>query len=285
MQKFDAEGVLRAIEQYQVTHAQFVPTMFVRILKLDESVRRRYDTSSLRMAVHAAAPCPPEVKHRMIDEWGPIIHEYYGSTEAIGVTLIDTAQWLAKPGSVGRAAVGIPHVCDDDGNELKPGEIGTIYFEREALPFAYHNDPEKTRAATHPEHPNWGTVGDIGYLDEEGYLYLTDRRHHMIISGGVNIYPQEAENMLVTHPKVMDAAVFGVPDDEMGQSVKGVVQLVDHAEASDELAEELLSWLRDRLAHYKCPRSISFEVQLPRTDTGKLYKQELIVKYSPAPTG
>ncbi|MGY4710641.1 fatty-acid--CoA ligase FadD4 [Mycolicibacterium sp. CBM1] len=283
MEKFDAEGTLDAIQRYQITHGQFVPVMFTRMLKLSETVRNSYDVSSLQRVMHAAAPCPVEVKKQMIDWWGPIVDEYYASSEAIGSTLISAEEWLAHPGSVGKPMVGNLHILDEEGNEVPPGEPGEIYFESENT-FEYLNDAEKTASSRHPK--GWMTVGDIGYLDEEGYLYLTDRRHHMIISGGVNIYPQEAENILVTHPKVMDAAVFGVPDDEMGQRVKGVVQLVDHAEASEELAEELSAWLRDRLAHYKCPRSISFEPQLPRTDTGKLYKQELIVKYStPAVAG
>ncbi|WP_167107792.1 fatty-acid--CoA ligase FadD4 [Mycobacterium sp. DL592] len=283
MEKFDAEGTLDAIQRHQITHGQFVPVMFTRMLKLPETVRNSYDVSSLQRVMHAAAPCPVEVKKQMIDWWGPIVDEYYASSEAIGSTLISAEEWLAHPGSVGKPMVGNLHILDEQGNELPPGEPGEIYFES-ANTFEYLNDAEKTASSRHPK--GWMTVGDIGYLDDEGYLYLTDRRHHMIISGGVNIYPQEAENMLVIHPKVMDAAVFGIPDDEMGQRVKGVVQLVDHAEASDELAEELLVWLRERLAHYKCPRSISFEPQLPRTDTGKLYKQELIAKYSaPAPTG
>ncbi|BBZ79007.1 acyl-CoA synthetase [Mycolicibacterium anyangense] len=283
MEKFDAEGTLDAIARHRVTHGQFVPVMFTRMLKLPESVRNSYDLSSLERVMHAAAPCPVEVKKQMIDWWGPIVDEYYASSEAIGSTLISAQEWLAHPGSVGKPMVGNLHILDDEGNELPAGEPGEIYFESQNT-FEYLNDAEKTASSRHPK--GWMTVGDIGYVDEDGYLFLTDRRHHMIISGGVNIYPQEAENMLVIHPKVMDAAVFGIPDDEMGQSVKGVVQLVDHAEASDELAEELLSWLRDRLAHYKCPRSISFEPQLPRTDTGKLYKQELITKYStPATTG
>ena len=203
--------------------------------------------------------------------------EYYASSEAIGSTLITAEEWLARPGSVGKTMLGGVHILDEDGNEVPPGQAGEIYFEG-GHDFEYLNDPAKT-AASRDNH-GWMSVGDIGYLDEDGYLYLTDRRHHMIISGGVNIYPQEAENLLVTHPKVMDAAVFGIPDDEMGQSVKGVVQTVDPADGTDEFAYELLVWLRERLAHYKCPRSISFEAQLPRTDTGKLYKQELIEKYS-----
>jgi len=230
--------------------------------------------------VHAAAPCPPDVKDAMIAWLGPILTEYYGATEGHGITLINTSEWQTKRGSVGKAGLGIIHICDDDGAELPAGEPGVIYFERETPAFVYHNDPEKTHESRHPSHDNWATVGDIGYLDEGGYLFLTDRKAFMIISGGVNIYPQEAENMLVTHPKVMDAAVFGIPDDEMGQSVKSVVQTVDPADATDEFGEELLGWLRERLAHYKCPRSVSFEPQLPRTDTGKLYKQELITKYS-----
>lgn len=277
MDRFDAEGALDAIVRHRVTHGQFVPVMFTRMLKLPEAVRDSYDVSGLQRVMHAAAPCPVDIKKQMIDWWGPIVDEYYASSEAIGSTLITAEEWLAHPGSVGRPMSGALHIVDEQGNELPVGEAGEIYFESAAR-FEYLNDAEKTASARHER--GWMTVGDIGYLDEEGYLYLTDRRHHMIISGGVNIYPQEAENMLVSHPRVLDAAVFGIPDDEMGQSVKGVVQLVDHAEATDAFAEELLGWLRNRLAHYKCPRSLSFEEQLPRTDTGKLYKQSLIAKYS-----
>ncbi|WP_458318654.1 fatty-acid--CoA ligase FadD4 [Mycolicibacterium brisbanense] len=277
LEKFDAEGTLDAIQRYKVTHGQFVPVMFTRLLKLPQSVRDSYDVSSLRRVMHAAAPCPVEIKKQMIDWWGPIVDEYYASSEAIGATLITADEWLAHPGSVGRAMTGILHILDENGNEQPTGQPGEIFFEGGA-DFEYLNDSEKT-ASSRDAH-GWKTVGDIGYLDEDGYLYLTDRRHHMIISGGVNIYPQEAENMLVVHPKVMDAAVFGIPDDEMGQAVKGVVQTVDPADATPEFADELLSWLRGHLSHYKCPRSISFEAQLPRTDTGKLYKQGLIEKYS-----
>jgi long-chain acyl-CoA synthetase len=278
MEKFDAEGCLDAIQRHHVTHGQFVPAMFTRMLKLPGSVRNSYDLSSLKRVIHAAAPCPVEIKKQIIDWWGPIVDEYYASSEAIGSTLITAEDWLAHPGSVGKPMMSTLHILDEDGNELPPGQAGEIYFEG-GFDFEYLNDPEKT-ASSRDKHGR-KTVGDIGYLDEDGYLYLTDRRHHMIISGGVNIYPQEAENMLVTHPKVLDAAVFGVPDDEMGQSVKAAVQTVEAADATDEFAAELLSWLRDRLAHYKCPRSISFEAELPRTDTGKLYKQELVKKYSP----
>jgi fatty-acyl-CoA synthase len=205
------------------------------------------------------------------------VDEYYASSEAHGSTLISAQEWLTHPGSVGRPLAGALHILDEQGNELPPGESGEIYFEG-GFDFEYLNDPDKT-AKSRSSH-GWKTVGDIGYVDEDGYLYLTDRRHHMIISGGVNIYPQEAENLLVTHPRVMDAAVFGIPDDEMGQSVKAVVQTVDPADATQEFERELISWLRERLTHYKCPRSISFEAQLPRTDTGKLYKQSLVQKYS-----
>ena len=280
MERFDAEGALDAIARHRVTHGQFVPVMFTRMLKLPEAVRNSYDVSSLERVMHAAAPCPVEIKKQMIDWWGPIVDEYYASSEAHGSTLITAEEWLDRPGSVGRAMAGVLHILDSDGNELPAGEAGEIYFETGAS-FEYLNDPDKTAAST--SRHGWRTVGDIGYLDSDGYLYLTDRRHHMIISGGVNIYPQEAENMLVTHPRVMDAAVFGIPDPEMGQSVKGVVQLVDHADATPEFAEELLGWLRERLAHYKCPRSISFTEALPRTDTGKLYKQGLIEKYAGTP--
>jgi len=277
MERFDAEGALDAIARHGVTHGQFVPAMFTRMLKLPESVRNSYDLSSLERVIHVAAPCPVDIKRQMIDWWGPIVDEYYASSEAIGFTLITAQEWLTHPGSVGRSTLSTIHILDERGDELPPGRAGEIYFEGGAE-FEYLDDPAKT-AASRDGH-GWKTVGDIGYLDEQGYLYLTDRRHHMIISGGVNIYPQEAENILVSHPKVMDAAVFGIPDDEMGQSVKAVVQPVDPAEAGEEFGDELMAWLRDRLAHYKCPRSISFEAQLPRADTGKLYKQGLIEKYS-----
>jgi long-chain acyl-CoA synthetase len=277
MEKFDAEGCLDAIARHRVTHGQFVPAMFTRMLKLPEGVRKSHDVSSLERVIHAAAPCPVEIKKQMIDWWGPIVDEYYASSEAHGSTLILAEDWLTHPGSVGKASIGGVHILDEDGNELPPGQAGEIYFEG-GVSFEYLNDPEKT--ASSRDSRGWMTVGDIGYLDEDGFLYLTDRRHHMIISGAVNIYPQEAENLLVTHPLVMDAAVFGVPDDEMGQSVKAAVQTVDPSDATPEFERELLTWLRNRLAHYKCPRSISFEAQLPRTDTGKLYKQGLIDKYS-----
>ncbi|QLL07905.1 fatty-acid--CoA ligase FadD4 [Mycobacterium vicinigordonae] len=277
MEKFDAEGTLRAIQSYGVTHGQFVPAMFVRMLKLPDAVRDSYDLSTLKRVMHAAAPCPVQIKKQMIDWWGPIVDEYYASSEAIGSTLITAEEWLAHPGSVGRPMMGALHILDEDGNELPPGQPGEIYFEG-GYSFEYLNDPSKT-ASSRDKH-GWMTVGDIGYLDEEGYLYLTDRRHHMIISGGVNIYPQETENLLVTHPKVMDAAVFGVPDDEMGQRVMAAVQTVDPDDATDAFGEELLAWLREKLSHFKCPRSIAFEKALPRTDTGKLYKNELVEKYS-----
>ncbi|OMC55895.1 acyl-CoA synthetase [Mycobacterium sp. IS-836] len=277
LEKFDPEGTLDAIQRYRVTHGQFVPAMFTRMLKLPQAVRDSYDLSSLQRVMHAAAPCPVEIKKQMIDWWGPIVDEYYASSEAIGSTLISAEEWLAHPGSVGRPMNCQIHILGEDGTELPPGQPGEIYFEG-GFSFEYLNDPAKT-AASHDKH-GWATVGDVGYLDDEGYLFLTDRRHHMIISGGVNIYPQETENLLVTHPKVLDAAVFGIPDDEMGQRVVAAVQTVDPAHATDEFAAELLGWLRDRLAHYKCPRSIAFETQLPRTDTGKLYKNGLIEKYS-----
>lgn len=277
MEKFDAEQALDAIQRHQITHGQFVPTMFVRMLRLPDSVRNSYDVSSLQRVVHAAAPCPVAIKHQMIQWWGPIVDEYYASSEAVGASFIRAQDWLAHPGSVGKPLVGAPHILDENGNELPPGHTGEIYYEG-GHPFTYLNDEAKTVAARDAH--GWVTVGDVGYLDDDGYLYLTDRRHHMIISGGVNIYPQEAEDMLITHPRVLDAAVFGIPDESMGQSVKAAVQTVDASDATDEFAQELLAWLRERLAHFKCPRSISFEVQLPRSDTGKLYKHELVKKYS-----
>jgi long-chain acyl-CoA synthetase len=278
LEKFDPELCLEAIQRYRVTHGQFVPAMFVRMLKLPESVRNSYDMSSLKRVVHAAAPCPVDIKKQMLQWWGPIVDEYYSSSEGAGITFISADDWVKHPGSVGKPLLGVAHVVDENGDDAPAGQPGQVYFDMGEVAFVYHNDPEKT-AESRDRH-GWVTVGDVGYLNEDGYLFLTDRKHHMIISGGVNIYPQEAENLLVTHPKVLDAAVFGIPDAEMGQRVKGVVQTVDQADATEAFAEELLAWLRERLAHYKCPRSISFEAQLPRTDTGKLYKQELINKYS-----
>lgn len=279
MERFDAERALAAIEEYRVTHSQWVPTMFVRALKLPAEVRERYDLSSLKVAIHAAAPCPVEVKRAMIDWWGPILQEYYAATEANGVTLIDAAQWLAKPGSVGRAGLGVIRICGDDGEELPTGETGTVYFEREEAPFEYHGDPEKTRAARHPRHPTWTTTGDVGYVDDEGFLFLTDRKAFMIISGGVNIYPQEIENVLALHPKVHDVAVIGVPDEEMGEQVKAVVQPAAGAVPGGELERELVEFVRSRIAHYKAPRSVDFVDELPRTPTGKLVKRVLKARY------
>jgi len=282
MEKFDPVDCLAAIEHHEVTAAQFVPTMFVRMLKLDPEVRARYDLSSLRTAIHAAAPCPVEVKRQMIEWWGPILIEYYAGTEGNGSTIITSEQWLAHPGSVGRPAVGAIHICDESGAELPTGEAGTVYFEQARMPFEYHGDPEKTRNAQHPEHPNWSTLGDVGYLDDEGYLYLTDRKAFMIISGGVNIYPQEIEDALVLHPSVADVAVFGVPDEDMGETVQAVVEPAAGVEPSPALAQELTEYLRQRIAHYKVPRRVDFIDEMPRLPTGKLYKRVLRDRYATA---
>ena len=279
MERFDAEKALAAIQKYRVTVTQMVPTMFVRMLQLPDAIRTAYDVSSLRMAVHAAAPCPPDVKDAMINWWGPILVEYYGATEQHGSTVITTPEWISKRGSVGKAALGVLRICDDDGNELPPGTIGTVYFERDVVPFEYHNDPEKTSSSRHPEHRNWSTVGDIGYVDEDGYLFLTDRKAFMIISGGVNIYPQEVENILALHPKIFDVAVIGVPDPEMGERVKAVVQLRPGTAASAELAAEIINYVRERIAHYKAPGTVDFVDELPRTATGKLVKRSLKARY------
>jgi fatty-acyl-CoA synthase len=276
MERFDALAALELIERYRVTHAQFVPTMFVRMLKLPETDRRRFDLSSLEAVVHAAAPCPVEAKRQMIEWWGPIISEYYSSTEGVGATFITAEEWLAHPGSVGKPMFGTPHILDDAGIELPPGEPGTIWFEG-ITRFEYHDDPAKTASMRNEQ--GWGTVGDIGHLDDEGYLYLTDRRSFMVISGGVNIYPQEVENLLVLHPEVMDVAVFGVPNPDLGEEVKAVVQPMDWERAGPELAEQLIAYCREHLATFKCPRSIDFEPQLPRLDTGKLYKRLLRDRY------
>ncbi|WP_028643048.1 acyl-CoA synthetase [Nocardioides sp. URHA0020] len=279
MERFDPEAALGAIERHRVTHTQMVPTMFVRMLKLPEDVRTSYDVSSLRVVVHAAAPCPVDVKRRMIEWLGPIVHEYYASTESNGATFIDSQAWLEKPGSVGTALMGIIRICGDDGTLLGPGEVGTVYFEREQRTFSYHNDPERTASTEHPDHPSWTTVGDLGYLDEDGYLFLTDRLAFMIISGGVNIYPQEIEDLFSLHPAVTDIAVIGVPDEEMGERVVAFVEVAPGAVAGDELAAELTAYARERIAHFKVPREFHFRDELPRTPTGKMVKGKLRDEY------
>jgi fatty-acyl-CoA synthase len=275
MERFDPRQCLELIERYRVTHAQFVPTMFVRILRLPPEERDRCDVSSLQLVLHAAAPCPVAVKRQMLDWWGPIIHEYYAGTEDIGHSYITPEEWLAHPGSVGRP-LDECHIVGEDGQELPPGRAGIVYFAG-GRPFEYHNDPEKTASVTNDR--GWRTLGDIGYLDEDGYLYLTDRQAHMIISGGVNIYPQEAENVLAGHPAVADVAVIGVPDAEMGEAVKAVVQPADPAAAGPSLEAELLASCRGELATYKCPRSVDFVDELPRDPNGKLYKRLLRERY------
>jgi long-chain acyl-CoA synthetase len=280
LRSFEPATALAAIEQHRITHSQWVPTHFVRMLKLPEHVRASFDHSSLVVAIHAAAPCPVHVKQAMIDWWGPVVHEYYAATEGAGLTLIMADDWLRKPGSVGRPIVGAVRICADDGTELRSGEVGTVYFEREELPFRYHNDDAKTAQAQHPAHPFWTTTGDVGYLDEEGYLFLTDRKSFMIISGGVNIYSQEVENCLSAHPDVLDVAVIGVPDEEMGESVLAVVQPVPGVAAGAELERRLIDFARNGMAHYKAPRRVSFTDELPRTPTGKLRKHLLREKYA-----
>jgi long-chain acyl-CoA synthetase len=277
MERFDPERFLALVERYRVTHTQLVPTMFSRMLKLPEAARGRYDLSSLEVAIHAAAPCPIPVKRAMIDWWGPIILEYYSATEAMGMTLCDSVEWLAHPGTVGRPVYGELHVLDDSMRELPPGETGKLWFKT-ASPFEYFNDPVKTAEANSPD-GTMSTLGDIGHVDADGYVYLTDRASFMIISGGVNIYPQECENLLATHPKVADAAVFGAPNEEMGEEVKAVVQLAPGFAPSPDMEAELIAFCRANLAHLKCPRSIDFAAELPRTPTGKLMKAALRERY------
>jgi fatty-acyl-CoA synthase len=272
MEKFDPEHALETIEKYKVTDSQWVPTHFVRMLKLDPEVRTRYDLSSHQRALHAAAPCPVPIKREMIEWWGPIINEYYAGSEGVGMTLIKAEDWLTHPGSVGKAIHGTLHVCDAEGEEVPAGQDGLLYFENDLIP-TYHNDPEKTREAMHPK--GWMTLGDIGHLDADGFLYLTDRKSHMIISGGVNIYPQEIENLLVTHDKVMDAAVIGAPCPDFGEKVVAVVQPIDMAEAGEALEAELRDFLAPSLSKIKMPKLFDFRAQLPREANGKLYKREL----------
>jgi fatty-acyl-CoA synthase len=279
MERFDPAEALRLIERHRITHSQWVPTMFIRMLKLDESERLGHDLSSHRVAVHAAAPCPVEVKRQMIAWWGPIILEYYGGTELNGMTFCNSEQWLAHPGTVGTPILGKLHICDAEGNELPNGTAGVVYFERDEMPFAYHNDPAKTDSARHPSQPLWTKLGDVGYVDDDGFLYLTDRESFMIISGGVNIYPQEIEDALVMHPKVADVAVFGVPNEDLGEEVKAVVQPAPGVVGDDALAAEILAHAREHLAAYKVPRTVEFLAELPRLETGKLYKRLLRDRY------
>ena len=276
MKKFDPEAALSFIEKYQVTCSQWVPTHFVRMLKLPEDVRARYDLSTLNCAIHAAAPCPVPVKEAMINWWGPVIEEYYAGSEGNGMTYIGSADWMAHKGSVGRAVIGIVHICDDDGNDVAPGEEGLVFFEGNTN-FVYHGDEEKTASGRNAK--GWSTLGDVGRVDADGFLYLTDRKSFMIISGGVNIYPQEIENHLITHPLVQDVAVIGGPHDDMGEEVIAVIQPVSMGDADDRLRDELISFAREKLSGVKIPRRIDFMEQLPRHDTGKLYKRLLRDQY------
>lgn len=276
MRNFDPEAALAAIERYRINASQWVPTHFVRMLKLDEAVRTAHDLSTLKVAIHAAAPCPIPVKEALIDWWGPVLYEYYAGSEGNGLTTINSVEWLEHKGSVGRAAYGTLHICDEQGEELGAGEEGLVYFEGGGQ-FAYHNDPVKTAEACNAK--GWTTLGDIGRIDGDGYLYLTDRKSFMIISGGVNIYPQEIENRLVTHPRVADAAVIGGPDPDMGERVIAVVQPVDMADATPAFADELTRWCRAELSGVKTPRQIDFAAELPRHATGKLYKRLLRDRY------
>ena len=282
MPRFDAERALAAIERFRVTTGQWVPTMFVRMLQLPAEVRERYDVSSLTHAIHAAAPIAIPTKRAMIDWWGPILHEYYSGTERAGATYVDSHDWLERPGTVGRASEGVIHIVGEDGEELPVGEEGAVYFES-AGDFEYHGDPEKTAAARHPK--GWTTMGDIGRVDEDGYLFLTDRKAFTIITGGVNVYPQEAEDVLIVHPEVIDAAVFGIPNDDFGEEVKAVVQPAEWPaddEAAEALERRLIDACRAQLAAVKCPRSVDFRRELPRHPTGKLYKRLLRDEYRAA---
>lgn len=278
MEKFDAAMALAAIERYSVTHSQWVPTMFIRMLRLPEHERLAHDLSSLKFAIHAAAPCPAWAKQAMIDWWGPILYEYYSGTELAGRTSLDSHEWMKHKGSVGRPEFGAVHILGEDGRQLPAGEPGVVWFSG-GPPFEYHGDPQKTRQARNAE--GWATYGDIGYVDGDGYLFLTDRLANMIISGGVNIYPQETENVLTQHPSVHDVAVVGVPNDEFGEEVKAVVELRHGFDGTDALAQELIAYCRDRLSALKCPRSVDFVAKLPRTDTGKLLKREVKRAYWP----
>jgi acyl-CoA synthetase (AMP-forming)/AMP-acid ligase II len=280
MEHFDPEQYLALVQEHRVTFSQVVPTMFIRMLKLPDEVRANYDLSSLQVVVHAAAPCPAEVKSRIIEWFGPIIHEYYAGTEGNGFVYCNSVDWLAHRGTVGKSIVGTVHIVGDDGEEVPTGESGTVYFEGEsARTFEYHNDAAKTASSRDEKGRGWSTLGDVGYLDDDGFLYLTDRKAYMIITGGVNVYPQEAENVLALHPKVNDVAVFGVPNDDFGEEVKAVVEPVSMGEAGPDLERELIAYCKEHLADVKCPRSVDFRPELPRHPTGKLYKRLLKDEY------
>ncbi|WP_343228646.1 acyl-CoA synthetase [Sphingomonas colocasiae] len=281
MERFDAERALAFIEQYRITHATFVPTHFIRMLKLPEESRTRYDPSSLQAAIHAAAPCPVPVKQAMIDWWGPILHEYYSGTEQCGITALSSSEWLVRPGSVGRAVLATLKITDEAGNEVPTGVDGNVCFA-DGPAFQYHNDPDKTAQAY--DRNGWATLGDIGHVDKDGYLFLTDRKSFMIISGGVNIYPQEIEDCLITHPKVIDAAVIGIPDDEMGESVLAIVQPAPGTTVDAALRDELRNHVRSALGGVKTPRSFEFRMRLPREPTGKLMKRTLIDEFRANPS-
>lgn len=277
MERFDPMEYLALVERYKVTHSQLVPTMFSRMLKLPEVERTSFDLSSLEIAIHAAAPCPVIIKQQMIEWWGPIIHEYYGATEGLGFAACDTQEWLAHPGTVGKIVFGELAVLDDEMKPLPQGQPGTLWF-KSTNEFEYHNDPEKTQESTSPDGA-MTTVGDVGYVDEDGFLYLTDRKTFMIISGGVNIYPQECEDLLIAHPKVEDAAVFGVPNVDLGEEVKAVIQTRPGVDQDEALSQELLAYLGQHLSRQKIPRSIDYIDEMPRLPTGKLYKRLLRDKY------
>ncbi|APV37642.1 acyl-CoA synthetase [Acinetobacter soli] len=276
MDKFDADQTLNFIEKYTISHATFVPTHFIRLLNLPDTRRQSFDSSSLKAVIHAAAPCPVPVKQAMIDWWGPILHEYYSGTEQCGITALNSAQWLNKPGSVGQAVLGKIKVLDEQQNELEIGQVGDIYFA-DGPQFEYYKDPEKTKTAYSKQ--GWATLGDIGWVDQDGYLYLTDRKNFMIISGGVNIYPQEIENLLMTHPDVNDTAVFGIPDDEMGEKVVAIVQLKDNVVSNADEAQKLKQFVRQALGGVKCPQIFEFCQNFPREATGKILKRNLIEDY------
>ena len=279
MEHFDPVQSLALIERYKATHSQWVPIMFVRMLKLTEAERNRFDLSSMKCAIHAAAPCPIDVKEAMINWWGPVIVEYYSGSEGNGFTIIDSANWLTHKGSVGQAIIGQPRILGENGEVLGPGQVGDVYFA-DSRPFEYFDEPEKTREAFNEQ--GWSTMGDVGYLDEEGFLYLTDRKNFTIITGGVNVYPAEIEGLLITHDKVADVAVFGVPHPEFGEEVVAVVQPMQWDDATEETAEELSLWMRERLSGVKVPRRIDFLQELPRMDNGKLYKRHLQDAYRAA---